>query len=152
MISLKKHLKVLFCLLIVIIFTTNISVYAHSGGTDSSGGHYDSESGSYHYHHGYSAHQHHGGKCPYGAERKYENSVDRYFAQEKYEKKISFVDVISAIFVSLYYAVPYSFLCAYFSFLILDHFFEKYGCSLFFIALIVFFILIFIFNMFFHLK
>ncbi len=31
---------------------------AHSGGTDYSGGHYDSSSGTYHYHHGYPAHTH----------------------------------------------------------------------------------------------
>ena len=38
-------------------------VFAHSGGTDASGGH-DSPTG-YHYHHGYSAHQHTDGVCPY---------------------------------------------------------------------------------------
>lgn len=44
---------------------------AHSGRTDSQGGHYDSETGEYHYHHGYPAHQHYDidgdGKpdCPY---------------------------------------------------------------------------------------
>lgn len=31
---------------------------AHSGRTDSQGGHYDSETGEYHFHHGYPAHQH----------------------------------------------------------------------------------------------
>lgn len=48
-------LCVLFCL----------SVSAHSGRTDSRGGHYDRSTGEYHYHHGYSAHQHPGGICPY---------------------------------------------------------------------------------------
>ena len=44
---------------------------AHSGRTDSQGGHYDSETGEYHFHHGYPAHQHYDidgdGKpdCPY---------------------------------------------------------------------------------------
>lgn len=38
---------------------------AHPGGTDASGGHHDRSGGSYHYHHGYSAHQHTGGVCPY---------------------------------------------------------------------------------------
>lgn len=48
-----------------------IHVYAHSGGTDSKGGHYNRSTGEYHYHHGYSAHQHRDidgdGKldCPY---------------------------------------------------------------------------------------
>lgn len=38
---------------------------AHSGRTDSSGGHRDSSTGEYHYHHGYSAHQHTNGICPF---------------------------------------------------------------------------------------
>lgn len=33
-------------------------VFAHPGRTDSAGGHYDRSTGEYHYHHGYSAHQH----------------------------------------------------------------------------------------------
>ena len=33
-------------------------VFAHSGGTDANGGHYDHSSGEYHYHHGQPAHQH----------------------------------------------------------------------------------------------
>lgn len=42
-----------------------ISASAHSGGTDERGGHYDSATGEYHYHHGYPAHQHVDGECPY---------------------------------------------------------------------------------------
>lgn len=38
---------------------------AHSGGTDASGGHTDHSTGEYHYHHGYPAHQHVDGVCPY---------------------------------------------------------------------------------------
>lgn len=37
----------------------------HSGGTDGNGGHYDHSTGEYHYHHGYPAHQHPNGECPY---------------------------------------------------------------------------------------
>ncbi len=43
--------------------------YAHSGRTDSNGGHKDNKNksglGSYHYHHGYGPHLHPGGVCPY---------------------------------------------------------------------------------------
>lgn len=49
---------VLACLLITVC-------YAHSGRTDSKGGHYDRKNGGYHYHHGYPAHDHPDGKCPY---------------------------------------------------------------------------------------
>ena len=42
---------------------------AHSGRTDSQGGHHDNKNksglGSYHYHHGYEAHLHPNGVCPY---------------------------------------------------------------------------------------
>lgn len=56
----------------VVIFTaafTLIIALAHGGRTDSSGGHRDNNNvsglGSYHYHHGYSAHLHTNGVCPY---------------------------------------------------------------------------------------
>ena len=38
---------------------------AHPGKTDSKGGHYDRSTGEYHYHHGYPAHDHENGVCPY---------------------------------------------------------------------------------------
>lgn len=56
----------LFLLLMKVPFAS-----AHPGRTDSSGGHMDKSTGEYHYHHGYSAHQHYDmdgdGKkdCPY---------------------------------------------------------------------------------------
>ena len=55
----------IFILLIILIFYIPISVQAHSGGTDGSGGHYDHSTGDYHYHHGYPAHDHPNGECPY---------------------------------------------------------------------------------------
>lgn len=51
------------------VITTYTTVEAYSGRTDSSGGHHDYKNksglGSYHYHHGYKAHLHTGGVCPY---------------------------------------------------------------------------------------
>ena len=49
--------------------------FAHSGRTDSRGGHYDRSTGEYHYHHGYSAHQHENGVCPYD----YNDATDHYY-------------------------------------------------------------------------
>lgn len=40
-------------------------VLAHGGRTDANGGHTDHSTGEYHYHHGYEAHQHPNGVCPY---------------------------------------------------------------------------------------
>lgn len=45
------------CLLLVVVLLT-YPVFAHSGRTDANGGHYDTSTGEYHYHHGYPPHQH----------------------------------------------------------------------------------------------
>ena len=50
---------------IFLIPIISFSVYAHPGRTDSRGGHYNRSTGEYHYHHGYPAHQHPDGVCPY---------------------------------------------------------------------------------------
>lgn len=49
----------------VLTMSISISVLAHSGRTDGAGGHYDHSTDEYHYHHGYPAHQHKNGMCPY---------------------------------------------------------------------------------------
>lgn len=53
---------VLFALLVVFLA---MPAQAHPGRTDSSGGHWNRSTGEYHYHHGYSAHQHPNGQCKY---------------------------------------------------------------------------------------
>lgn len=45
-------------LFLVLCFCLCPTTYAHTGNTDSSGGHRDSSTGEYHYHHGYPAHEH----------------------------------------------------------------------------------------------
>ena len=52
----RKYFAILLCILFV--SRIPITVSAHSGKTDSSGGHTDYSTGDYHYHHGYSAHDH----------------------------------------------------------------------------------------------
>lgn len=63
-----KRIASLF-LSIVFIFVSTFISFAHSGRTDSSGGHKDNKNasglGSYHYHHGYPPHLHTNGVCPY---------------------------------------------------------------------------------------
>ena len=59
----KKIIVILSLMILFTCFTT--TVYAHPGRTDSSGGHYNSLTGEYHYHHGMPAHQHKNGECPY---------------------------------------------------------------------------------------
>ena len=69
----KSKEKIVSILLIALsIISIGISAYAHSGRTDSSGGHKDNKNksglGSYHYHcGGHSAHLHTNGVCPYSS-------------------------------------------------------------------------------------
>lgn len=43
---------------IVLCISLSVVAFAHPGRTDSKGGHMNHSTGEYHYHHGYSAHQH----------------------------------------------------------------------------------------------
>lgn len=65
----KIRFKTLLVILAVLICVP-LTVLSHSGRTDESGGHRDNRNvsglGSYHYHHGYPAHLHENGVCPYG--------------------------------------------------------------------------------------
>lgn len=56
----RKAFCALFCFILLFCGAS-----AHSGRIDASGGHWDSYTGEYHYHHGYPAHQHTNGICPY---------------------------------------------------------------------------------------
>lgn len=69
----KNKIKIILILLIALsIISMGINAYAHSGRTDSSGGHKDNKNksglGSYHYHcGGHAAHIHTNGVCPYSS-------------------------------------------------------------------------------------
>jgi hypothetical protein len=53
------------CIVVLLLLFSCVSfVYAHPGRTDGEGGHYETATGEYHYHHGYPAHSHFYG-CPY---------------------------------------------------------------------------------------
>lgn len=68
------------CMLLFIVIALPLTVFAHPGKTDNQGGHTDHSTGEYHYHHGYSAHQHYDmdgdGKvdCPYNFKDKTDHS------------------------------------------------------------------------------
>lgn len=62
-----RRIAVLIVALLLIICS---SAWAHSGRTDSQGGHYNHSTGEYHFHHGYPEHQHPGGVCPYATSAK----------------------------------------------------------------------------------
>lgn len=56
MIIMGRWIKSILLFIVVSILIT--PVYSHPGRTDSRGGHYNKRTGEYHYHHGYSEHQH----------------------------------------------------------------------------------------------
>lgn len=58
-----KMINIFLISITVILLYTSI-IYAHPGRTDSKGGHRVT-SGGYHYHHGYPAHTHPNGICPF---------------------------------------------------------------------------------------
>jgi len=57
----KRFLAFFLCFLLLV----PVVAFAHPGNTDSRGGHFDRDTGEYHFHHGYPAHQHRNGQCPY---------------------------------------------------------------------------------------
>lgn len=73
----KKLSVIIYAILLVCIL--GLSASAHSGRTDSDGGHNDNINGGYHYHHGYPEHQHPNGKCPYDNNTKTsDNNLDDF--------------------------------------------------------------------------
>ena len=80
----KKVLAILTMLLVLFIPALAL---AHSGRTDSSGGHHDynnvSGLGGYHYHHGYGPHLHTNGICPYT-----QSNEVTYNQNNPYSKKV----------------------------------------------------------------
>jgi hypothetical protein len=92
---------------VIFIFALVVICFAHPGGTDGSGGHYDSSAGEYHYHHGYPAHQHEDGECPYK-----EGKNKSAFAQVidgtiDFLKEFSVCYVIILLFAVVVYIVDY---------------------------------------------
>lgn len=55
-----------------------VGLLFHPGRTDEDGGHTDSSTGEYHYHHGFPAHQHPDGKCPYEGQEPIYTHHDNY--------------------------------------------------------------------------
>jgi hypothetical protein len=70
--------KYIFVLVLIFVFLFSFQVYAHSGGTDSAGGHYDHYNNEYHYHHGNPAHDHPDGECPYFKNKSDSNESEQF--------------------------------------------------------------------------
>ena len=124
----KKKIALSIALLVLVNVLCFLS-FAHRGGTDGNGGHYDRSTGEYHFHHGYSAHDHYDMDgdgivdCPYNFEDKTDhdnhnnnstsNRLDELFEannesdnSEKVDtqKELSFWDVVSIVFQIICYS------------------------------------------------
>ena len=84
----KNHRRAVY-LLPVLLAVICIPVFAHSGRTDGAGGHTNSSTGTYHYHHGYDDHQHYDMNgdgiedCPY----KFKNATTQKDSNSSNSKK-----------------------------------------------------------------
>lgn len=90
--------KKVFIVMLIFSFLTN--VYAHSGRTDSNGGHKDKNNvsglGYYHYHCGGNpAHLHENGVCPYSTSSVSSNSVNNKITSE--EKEVENIEITKII-------------------------------------------------------
>lgn len=98
----KKTIIFTFLLLFVFSFLA----YGHPGNTDSNGGHYDLSTGEYHYHHGYPAHQHPNGVCPYDSSGQTSAAVVKTIETTAAEStKISSTVSDSSFYVKVYAAM-----------------------------------------------
>lgn len=93
-----KRFFILVCMVFV-AFSSVVICFAHPGGTDGNGGHYDRNTGEYHYHHGYPEHQHEDGECPYN----YRDNTNH--SSKSSIRTSQILDVFKAIIYSLGYAI-----------------------------------------------
>lgn len=82
----------------IIAFSLAVITFAHPGKTDEDGGHYNHDTGDYHYHHGYSEHQHPDGVCPYVSENTTDDDADRFSFALDYIDVDNLEDVIRSEF------------------------------------------------------
>lgn len=159
----KKVLLVISILVSLVSIT--LGVDAHPGRTDGAGGHTDSSTGKYHYHHGYSAHDHYDMDddgdidCPYEFKDKTEhisNDKDSGYDAKKEDTKSNKAtpgDVLMVMFECLFPAIfiglSSSYLLSYLFMLIWG---EDRGCSISLISLVPISIVAYICLIFNHLS
>lgn len=120
-------MKRTLCFILLLSVLSVITAYAHPGSLDDKGGHIDSSTGKYHYHHGYPAHQHTNGQCPYDFDDQTNrdstpsHSVSYTRSNTQTEKTKHFGDYFSNIINNPIFAVPFFLL-----YLISAWFFSKF--------------------------
>lgn len=126
-----KRILVFLCIIACFLFGFSLIAHAHSGGTDSAGGHYNHSTGEYHYHHGHPAHQHPDGVCPYGD---YGKSSSTEIETSSKSKDTALNNVLEVVFLagfSLLLGWASSFVaCVFYSQIRKINFDERMGYSL----------------------
>ena len=92
-----SYLKKLLPLVFLFTLIPKIEIYAHSGRTDSQGGHNDHINGGYHFHHGEGPHQHPNGICPYNNEGGISSPVAEFIL--KYFLAVVFITLIFVLVI-----------------------------------------------------
>lgn len=147
----KKHFKALLLTALLVLLILPIRAYAHAGRTDGNGGHTDEDTGEYHYHHGYPAHDHYDMDgdgtidCPYDFDDRTDHSSGDHIgtgsrtdsitqtAPQQHDDdadKTSLWDVISVLLEYLPGAIGiWLFSSYFFSYIIMWFFDTRQGCS-----------------------
>lgn len=107
-------MKRLFLFCIALVMLSAVVAYAHGGRTDSKGGHHVGGTSEYHYHHGYPAHDHINGECPYDLKDNLSVSSgsDSMVTSAPTRKSLSAEEIIWIVVGSVYMLVGFV-LCAY---------------------------------------
>lgn len=102
-----KNKKVIAVSFLIFIFISFLPLFfeAHSGKTDFKGGHFDNNTGEYHYHHGYPAHKHTNGNCPYDFNDKTEPS-DKKKSESSKKDSDDWLNIILTIVVTIFIIIP----------------------------------------------
>ena len=97
----------------VLIVSSTIAL-AHPGKTDSNGGHYNTDTGQYHYHHGYPEHLHTNGECPYNFKDLTESNsnnktnITETDVKSNTKDKNFFIEFLQALFaLVIFYCIPW---------------------------------------------
>lgn len=110
----SKIIKIIINIMLCLCLLT-MPTHAHSGRTDSSGGHYNHSTGKYHYHHGYPAHSHYDIDgdgtidCPYKSQGTTTNKAKQKITTNDIINSIVAIILVSAI--TLVFGIYFEWFC-----------------------------------------